>query len=140
MNDGPSSPPALGPFSLWLARPDSQYRRPEDPYTALKRHADPHAAPPHDAAFLFHPAMEQLEPVGHSDHRENLKTGTAGGIIDQPASNHARLSGGYDLGLRGFGPDGPNALIKPLHFDICRHGHRCCDFAVTAFLNTRGTR
>jgi hypothetical protein len=87
----------------------------------LERYADPDAAPPNDAAFLFHAAVEQFESLRQRHHRKDFKASAAPRIVDQPAGDHRLLGTRDDLRLRRVRTR-PNALIESLRFEI-RHRH-----------------
>jgi len=74
-------------------------------------HADANTPPPDHAAFLFHVAVEKLEPLRYRHHREDLNTRAAGRIVDQTAGKHGELGAHDDLGLGCLGARGPDALI-----------------------------
>src|ERR1700684_4613656 len=93
--------------------------------SGLKRHADPHAAPPDHAAFLLHSAVEQFEPLRQRHRGRDLEAGAAARIIDQPASDHGGLRADDDLRLRSLAARGPDALIKPLWVGLDCHVP-CC--------------
>jgi hypothetical protein len=64
-----------------------------------KSHAYAYSAPPDNAALLFHIAVEKLDTVRQGHHREYFETGTAGGVVDQPAGDRRRLRAHDDLAL-----------------------------------------
>ena len=94
------------------------------PKNFLERYADPDAAPPNDAAFLFHAAVEQFESIRQRHHRKDFKASAAPRIVDQPAGDHRLLGTRDDLRLRRVRGTRPNALIESLRFGILRHHPR----------------